>query len=333
MARKMSPEQQEAWEVLQEDVVSLAKENGWASKSPQGVNPSYAFTSLEHPDLPARLSASIPVDPDGKSRFIYGSTVITGKQLQALLTTLTLPEPPTPEKKPRTRRTSAAHSAAHTGAPVPPTSTGSAAHTQDAVPPISGASAAHSESASAAHSESASAAHPWSDPTHDVAGDLAEAAEDRGPYGPAHAAMKKEFESTDPIAPLDTERLAFRDVKRHVRQAVKVAKNADVQIYSQQQVREAVREYADTALWSPAASTLTDAEILKKAIGSEVMFLNRVSGRSDTANVHRASDKAKYPPHITGEVFPEDHDDRRILHFLDGAGFRSVAVGLIRSIG
>ena len=318
MARKMTDEQEEAWDVLQADIVRLAKKHGWASKNPQGVNPSYAFTCLEHPDLPERLSASVPVDPDGANRYIYGSTVITGPQLQALLTTLTLPEPPQPEKKTRTRRTSAAHSAAysaaHQDAPVPPTEDSSAAHTQEAVPPIAEPSAAHTDDG--------------------VPPILANsAAQTEIVDGPLYAALKAEFESTDPLSQLDTERLAFRDVKRHIRESVKIAANKDEQIYSQTQVYAAVREYADTALWSTLVSEMPDTVILKKVIGSSVTFLNRVSGRTDTASVSRATDKAKYPPHITGEVHTEDRDDRRILHFLDGAGFRSIAVGNIRSIG
>lgn len=90
---------------------------------------------------------------------------------------------------------------------------------------------------------------------------------------------------------------------------------------------EAVRDIISDS-WSHVASPLTDAEILKLVAHSEVFWSNRLSNRTDSANV---SASTNIPPYITGEVV--DGIDMRCLHFLEaGAGFRSVSVNRIRRI-
>lgn len=304
-APRITADQQEAWDALEEDVIDFAKEHGWRVVDPQGVSKTHAYASLDHPGLKERFKAMIPVDPEGKSRFIQGSTVLTGRQAMKFLETLTLesaPTTPKTKKKAPAKAASAAHSAAHQ-AGVPPTS---AAHAEDgaSVPPT-----VPPTGPSAAHSAARDAAHPEAVPP---------------------IAEKELLEwNGDDEAWIDED----AELKGHVDQA-RPASNPGWPTVMHEDLKSAIQAYSLDELWSDWASTLSDEEILSRSSGSEVEWKNRLSGRYDVAVVVPATpSKSKYRPHITGSVVAE-HDDRRVLHFLEaGGGFRSVAVGLIRRIG
>ena len=99
--------------------------------------------------------------------------------------------------------------------------------------------------------------------------------------------------------------------------------------YSQQDV---IAIGQDSAMRSEF-SELTDAEILVRVDGREVRWFNAFAKKQESAVVMAANASKNHPPKITGHVTPNG-DDTRILHFLEvGSGFRSLAVGRLRSIG
>ena len=326
-APRLTEDQQDAWDALKEDVLDYAREHGWRVVDPQGVTKTHAYASLDHPALKDRFKAMIPVDPDGKPRFIQGSTVLTGRQAMTFLKTLTLESAPAPKakKKAATPAASAAHSAAHQQG-VPPTS---AAHPAgDApVPPT-------------VPPTTSSAAHPWDDAAHDVMADLADAAHPKlasnAELRAHHSKMRETTTDGDVVTEEDFDDVEIDEAaefKGHVDQARPVS-NPGWPTVMHEDLKSAIQAYSLDGLWSEFASTLSDEEILSSASNAEIVWRNRLSGRMDDAVVVPGDPaKSKYRPHITGSVV-EEHDDRRVIHFLEaGGGFRSVAVGLIKSIG
>ena len=149
---QLTEDQQDAVELLNEDLVAVALANGWAEVGPSGCNDDYAFTVLEHAGLEGKLQLLVAVfdsesggSPD---KFVIGNKVISQSEMMELINT-----------NHRVPPTDAAHSAAHTEEAVPPTDVPPTS--TDAMPPTG----------------ESDAAHPWSDPEHDIIADLAE-------YGP-----------------------------------------------------------------------------------------------------------------------------------------------------
>lgn len=322
---KMTEDQQDAWDAMQEDVLALGKSNGWAVKSPMGVNKSYAYACLEHAKREERLSVSIPVDPEGNNRFILGSTVLTDKQAVSLLKD---PEGWSfPDAHSVPKKKSAAvppTSAAHTASGVPPTEGASAAHQRSDVPPTSTSDAAHTDELYAAHCDFDSAAH-----TEDAVPPTGRGFEADLVIVDEHELMTpngddEAWEGYEPDLDVDAE------YRGHVAAALPNSPRG-FGTYKERDLREAIEGYAKEGLWSKF-STLNDEEILKRTERREITWVNRLSLRTESAVVVPGDPgKSAYRPHITGTA--EEGDDRRMLHFLEsGGGFRSVAIGMLRKI-
>ena len=327
---KMTEDQQDAWDAMQEDVLALGKSNGWAVKSPMGVNKSYAYACLEHAKREERLSVSIPVDPEGNNRFILGSTVLTDKQAVSLLKD---PEGWSfPDAHSVPKKKSAAvppTSAAHTASGVPPTEGASAAHQRSDVPPTSTSDAAHTDELYAAHCDFDSAAH--SDDAVPPTADRKTCAFCGKKFKTEDAREDHQDNCSDEGD--DVEIDVDAEYKGHVAAAMPNSPKG-WGTYKERDLREAVEAYAEGELWSSFASKLTDEEILNRVNKREITWVNRLSGAKETAVVVPGDpSRSAYRPHITGTADFDELDDRRVLHFLEsGGGFRSVAIGMLRKI-
>lgn len=131
---QLTEDQQDAVELLNEDLVAVALANGWAEIGPSGCNDDYAFTVLEHPGLEGKLQLLVAVfdSENGGSpdKFIIGNKTISQSEMMTLINT-----------DHRVPPTDAAHSAAHTEEAVPPTAVPPTS--TDAVPPTGESDAAH----------------------------------------------------------------------------------------------------------------------------------------------------------------------------------------------
>lgn len=131
---QLTEDQQDAVELLNEDLVAVALANGWAEVGPSGCNDDYAFTVLEHPGLEGKLQLLVAIfdsesggSPD---KFVIGTKVISQSEMMELINT-----------NHRVPPTDAAHSAAHTEEAVPPTAVPPTS--TDAMPPTGESDAAH----------------------------------------------------------------------------------------------------------------------------------------------------------------------------------------------
>lgn len=131
---QLTEDQQDAVDLLNEDLVAVALANGWAEVGPSGCNDDYAFTVLEHPGLEGKLQLLVAVfdsesggSPD---KFVIGNKVISQSEMMSLINT-----------NHRVPPTDAAHSAAHTEEAVPPTTVPPTS--TDAMPPTGESDAAH----------------------------------------------------------------------------------------------------------------------------------------------------------------------------------------------
>ncbi|WNM69982.1 hypothetical protein SEA_GUYFAGIERI_79 [Rhodococcus phage GuyFagieri] len=290
---KYTEDQLEAIEMV-DAITEFALENGWTTGPERGCHKTLAFGTLLD-GQGRKLQVYYPVDPEGKEQFLFDAKVIKKETLRGLITGELDPTAPDAAAVPPT---SAAHSAAHPPVPptVPPTEGASAAHSEDAVPPTE---------PDAAHSD-ADAAHP----------------EDSVP-----PIDEEDWEALDE----DNDRFIADEAKRHIADA---EDGGDT--YSQQETYAAVRDQQAMGTrrnWSGLVSHLSNETILKMVNGSEVTWVNSLSGRRDTATVS-AKSKTNHPPKITPSNWEVDTDDgaedMRILHFLEvGGGFRSVAVARI----
>lgn len=318
---KMTPEQLEAVQVLQEDVTDMAVKLGWVPVGPRGVNGTFAFDVYEHPEAGGQMKAMVPVDPDGATTFIMGSVKVSGKVAAAIFKNPTLDpaEQMAATKKTAPKRKvkapSAAHSAAHST--VPPTDAAhpdnepdSAAHTDAPVPPI----VPPTSKKGAAHIEAA-------------------ISELECVCGKKFKTVSRREDHSDDceIANAPDELDAAEEVRVKAATA-KHVKKVQAQPHrpgsiDEDAIEEVVRDLIEDS-WSHFASTLTDAQILKKATNGWVFWRNRLSNRTDSAHV---SASINMPPYITGAVI--DDVDMRCLHFMQtGGGFRAVAVKRIENI-
>ncbi|AON97506.1 hypothetical protein SEA_CHEWYVIII_85 [Rhodococcus phage ChewyVIII] len=133
---QLTEDQQDAVELLNEDLVAVALGNGWAEVGPSGCNDDYAFTVLEHAGLDGKLQLLVAVfDSEADSspdKFVIGNKVISQSEMLALINT-----------NHRVPPTDAAHTEeAVPPTAVPPTSTDAMPPT---VPPTGESDAAHSE--------------------------------------------------------------------------------------------------------------------------------------------------------------------------------------------
>ncbi|WNM69889.1 hypothetical protein SEA_APIARY_81 [Rhodococcus phage Apiary] len=296
---KYTEDQLEAIEMV--DAISeFAAENGWTAGPERGCHKTMAFGTLLD-GQGRKLQVYYPVDPDGKEQFLFDAKVIKKDVLRGLITGELTAEEVVASGLPPTR---AAHSAAHPAVPpteadaVPPTEP-SAAHSDAAVPPTS-TDVPPTDDGDAAHPE------PAVPPIVD----------------------EEDWEALDE----SNDRWIADEAKRHIADAEQ--RGADT--YSQQETYAAVREQQAMGVrrnWSGLVSHLSNEAILKLINGSEVTWVNSLSGRRDTATVS-AKSKTNHPPAITPSKWEVDDsdgaEDMRILHFLEvGGGFRSVAVARI----
>ncbi|WNM67465.1 hypothetical protein SEA_POLYYUKI_81 [Rhodococcus phage Polyyuki] len=304
---KYTEDQLEAIEMV--DAISeFAAENGWTAGPERGCHKTMAFGTLLD-SQGRKLQVYYPVDPDGKEQFLFDAKVIKKDVLRGLITGELTAEEVVASGLPPTR---SAHSAAHPA--VPPTEA-------DAVPPTE-PSAAHSD---AAVPPTSTDVPPTVPPT---------------PNSMPGAAHTEDEDEVPPIADEEdwealeepNDRWIADEAKRHIADAEQ--RGADT--YSQQETYAAVREQQAMGTrrnWSGLVSHLSNEAILKLINGSEVTWINSLSGRRDTATVS-AKSKTNHPPAITPSKWEVDDsdgaEDMRILHFLEvGGGFRSVAVARI----
>lgn len=310
---KYTEDQLEAIEMV-DAITEFATENGWTAGPQRGCHKTMAFGTLL--DGQGRtLQVYYPVDPEGKEQFLFEAKVIKKDVLRGLITGELTPEEVVASGLPPT---GAAHRAAHP--PVPPTEAA-------AVPPT-GAGAAHS----------ADAVPPTSDSVPPTVPPTEESAEDAAHPDDAVPPIENSFTHDEEMTDAELEELDARwiadEAKRHIADA---EDGGDT--YSQQETYAAVREQQAAGTrrnWSHTVSHLSNEAILKMVNGSEVTWVNSLSGRRDSAVVS-AKSKTNHPPKITPSSWEVDTDDgaedMRILHFLEvGGGFRSVAVARIVKI-
>lgn len=352
----LTEDQQEALDTANELVDYATGQQGW-TKDKAGVNAKYGWARITKGDW--KLQAFYTVDCNAEDKFIFGSDTVDISMVKAIIDSQDINDLADVMSKYGSRayakeiaaalQAQATHEVvvSHvdtepaTEAPVPPT-----------VPPTTGAVPPTGTEASAAHTDPVpptmpvpvpptftdeDAAHLTSLPFDEAWKWLDDRCAKFGYVSPKEHEFRKNMSPETHgkpklTTPDDDEYWEAREAQAHHEQAGGDPAN-------QADTLEAVRAQQAMGVrrnWSPVASPLTDAELLKAVAGNEITWRNRISRSKDHALVCTVKEAGKHQAKITPIDFDAEAagEDMRVLHFLEkGAGFRSVAVSQIIEIG
>ncbi len=335
---QLSPEQLEADDLLT-DLETHAAGYGW-TLTRRGVNASFAYGTFER-EYDPKLQAFYAVDSTKPDKFICGDYVADKSRLRRIIEAK--PRTTPPEPKPYTGKRRGRPPKASTAKTVPPTDDSPVPPTEDSVPPTDDSAVPPTEQdTEVPPTEGETVLTIQTEQGLQIDYPINDEWEDPDPPVDFPAPYAVEFDQTehdligveidgkifvgtpDEDDPVESATEQLSGVKQALDKLGGTIENGLI---------SATEEPEERKNWSSLTSVLTEDELLAEVAGSEVHWINRISGHRESAVVSKSE---RHPPKVTPEGFDPDEfgEDLRVLHFIEsGSGFRSVAVARIVKIG